>query len=430
MLSGLTLVLAILVLGGVIATIGDRLGSKIGKARLSLFNLRPKQTAVVLTIFTGSLISASTLGILFATNSQLRNGVFQYEAVQNRLRKARAELAVSKLAVEQSQRQRDQAQRRQKQARRELAQTEAGLRAAVARQQQTAAQLRTADAQLQKLRRDVPQLIAQRQALEVQRRQVQKELLALRGQLEQRDRDILARQARVRELEERQSSLSRDIQQLEQAIIAFRQGNVALTRGQVLVSRIVRVLQPSQARLAIDAVLREANRVAFQATRPGQQEAKEQVIQITQTDVERLTQELRRGQSTVVRILAATNVVVGERRVLVFGDASPNQLVIPAGKVLVSNRIEPTGLDDDELRQRINLLLTASQLKARRDGNLSDQLEVGDGNLETLVRFVQQLRSLSGSVTLEAVASSSIYTADPVRLQLRAVQNGVVRVST
>ncbi len=430
MLSGLTLVLAILVLGGVIATIGDRLGSKIGKARLSLFNLRPKQTAVVLTIFTGSLISASTLGILFATNTELRNGVFQYEAVQNRLRKARAELAASKLAVEQSQRQRDQAQKRQRQARRELAQTEAVLRMALARQQQSARQLQVADAQLQKLRRDVPQLIAQRQTLEAQRRQVEKQLVALRAQLEQRDRDILARQQRVRELEQRQTSLTRDIQQLEQAIIAFRQGNVALTRGQVLVSRIVRVLQPNQSRVAIDAVLREANKVAYQATRPGQQEAKEQVIQITQTDVERLTQELRRGQSMVVRVLAATNVVVGERRVLVFADATPNQLVIPAGKVLVSNRIEPDSLDDEELRQRLNLLLTASQLKARRDGNLSDQLEVGDGNLETLVRFVQQLRGLSGSVTLEAVASSSIYTADPLRLQLRAVQNGVVKVST
>ncbi|XGB38754.1 MAG: DUF3084 domain-containing protein [Cyanobacteria bacterium LVE1205-1] len=41
MSTGYVLVFAILVLGGVIATVGDRLGTRVGKARLSLFNLRP-----------------------------------------------------------------------------------------------------------------------------------------------------------------------------------------------------------------------------------------------------------------------------------------------------------------------------------------------------------------------------------------------------
>lgn len=39
-------------LGGILSTLGDRLGSKVGKARLSLFNLRPRKTAVVITALT------------------------------------------------------------------------------------------------------------------------------------------------------------------------------------------------------------------------------------------------------------------------------------------------------------------------------------------------------------------------------------------
>ena len=54
--SGWLLILALLVLGGVLSTLGDQLGSKVGKARLSLFNLRPRKTAVVITALTGSLI--------------------------------------------------------------------------------------------------------------------------------------------------------------------------------------------------------------------------------------------------------------------------------------------------------------------------------------------------------------------------------------
>ena len=52
-MSGWLLILSLLVLGGVLSTLGDRLGSRVGKARLSLFNMRPRRTAVVITVLTG-----------------------------------------------------------------------------------------------------------------------------------------------------------------------------------------------------------------------------------------------------------------------------------------------------------------------------------------------------------------------------------------
>ena len=52
---GITLILVLAVVGGVIAFIGDRLGTRIGKRRLSIFGLRPRHTAVVVTVFTGVL---------------------------------------------------------------------------------------------------------------------------------------------------------------------------------------------------------------------------------------------------------------------------------------------------------------------------------------------------------------------------------------
>lgn len=65
-------------LGGILAALGDRLGSKVGKARLTLFNLRPKQTAVVVTVMTGTVIAASTLGLLFGLSKSLRQGFFSW----------------------------------------------------------------------------------------------------------------------------------------------------------------------------------------------------------------------------------------------------------------------------------------------------------------------------------------------------------------
>lgn len=92
MTAGIILVISILVLGGVIATVSDRLGTKVGKARLSLFNLRPRNTAMVVTILTGSVLSALTLGILFASSKPLRRGVFQIDQIQTRLNDARKDL--------------------------------------------------------------------------------------------------------------------------------------------------------------------------------------------------------------------------------------------------------------------------------------------------------------------------------------------------
>ncbi|CAC5342608.1 MULTISPECIES: DUF3084 domain-containing protein [Planktothrix] len=92
MTAGIILVISILVLGGVIATVSDRLGTKVGKARLSLFNLRPRNTAMVVTILTGSVLSALTLGILFASSKPLRRGVFQIDQIQSRLNDARKDL--------------------------------------------------------------------------------------------------------------------------------------------------------------------------------------------------------------------------------------------------------------------------------------------------------------------------------------------------
>lgn len=60
---------------------GDRIGTRVGKARLRLFQLRPKQTAVLITIGTGTLISASTLIILFSLSASLRQGVFQLDEI-------------------------------------------------------------------------------------------------------------------------------------------------------------------------------------------------------------------------------------------------------------------------------------------------------------------------------------------------------------
>ena len=72
-----------------ISTLGDLLGSKIAKARFSILKLRPKKTAILVTILTGSLISASSLSLMILVNRQLRVGLFRLGDLQKKLEDSR-----------------------------------------------------------------------------------------------------------------------------------------------------------------------------------------------------------------------------------------------------------------------------------------------------------------------------------------------------
>ncbi len=88
-MSGWLFIIFLLLLGGLISTLGDLLGSKIGKARFSVLKLRPKKTAILITILTGSLISASSLFLMILVNRQLRVGLFRLGDLQKKLIESR-----------------------------------------------------------------------------------------------------------------------------------------------------------------------------------------------------------------------------------------------------------------------------------------------------------------------------------------------------
>ena len=76
MLIGLKLLLIIAVMGGIIAYIGDKIGTKVGKRRMSLFGLRPKYTSIVVTVITGLIIAAATVSVLTITSRSVRTALF------------------------------------------------------------------------------------------------------------------------------------------------------------------------------------------------------------------------------------------------------------------------------------------------------------------------------------------------------------------
>ena len=89
---GIVLIAALVVTGGAIAVIGDRVGSKVGKKKLSLFGLRPRHTSVIVTIVTGVAITTLTFAVLAAASENVRVALFGMEKLNEEMRETQEKL--------------------------------------------------------------------------------------------------------------------------------------------------------------------------------------------------------------------------------------------------------------------------------------------------------------------------------------------------
>src|SRR6266571_2218250 len=93
MWTTLALIMTVL-MGGFIAYNGDLIGRKYGKRRVTLFGLRPKHTAILITSVTGVLISALTTVIMFLLVPPVREIILEGEAAIRAKPKAENQLRI------------------------------------------------------------------------------------------------------------------------------------------------------------------------------------------------------------------------------------------------------------------------------------------------------------------------------------------------
>tara|TARA_B100000925_G_scaffold288184_1_gene268710 strand:+ start:714 stop:1925 length:1212 start_codon:yes stop_codon:yes gene_type:complete len=386
--TGWLLLLSLLILGGVLSTLGDRLGSRVGKARLSLFGLRPRQTAVVITVLTGSLISALSLGLMLLVSRQLRVGLFELNDLEARLRSSRSDLKGSRKAQRKARKQLEEARADEIKARKILA---------------------DAQARASKLRSTLQPLQEQTRRLEAERRRLSQDVRNRDAEIQRTDDELDA-------VRERISSGEAELQLLEENLLALRRGDVAISSGQPLATVTLKLDRPDQARQVIDQVLREANLQAFQKVLPGQSPDR-QIILVPRQDIERLEKAIRKPGTWVVLLRSAANVLRGESVVYAFPDVRPNVAITVAGETLAKTALASQETKPEEVRNRVNLLLASTLAEVRRRGSLSQGLQF-DAN--AVNRLAQQLTERRGGrVELEAVAVRRSETADPIAIELR-----------
>ncbi len=476
MTSGYILIVAILLLGGSIAAFGDHLGTKVGKARLRLFNLRPRQTATIITVIAGTLISASTFGILLMLSESLRDGIFKLDRIKRELRSLKADLNETNAQKSQIENQLTIVKEQQSSAQQKLEETEAEFR-------KSKTQVKVISSQAERLRGELNILLQERQKqieqlnrfnqqskeLQEQLQQREQKILAqdrsisekeisiqklqdqqqvLQSQIKQRDlriaeldkaiafqaRNLQAGNKQLQELESQLKFLQREVELLEQYYQTYqelRERRIELFKGEVLASATIRVIDPRAAIPAIDKLLGQANRNAIEELLLKNKVGNNQrVVQITTAQVTLLAEKLKDGQDYILRILSAGNYVQGEQEVRVFADLTLNQEIFAAGEEIATVSIDSPSTNSADIQERLDWLLAASKFRAQRAGIIGD-LQVGDGQITTLIKFIEEIISLENSLgEIKAIVAETTYTAGPLKLNLVLIQNGEITVSS
>ena len=381
-MSGWALILVLLVLGGVLSTLGDRLGSRVGKARLSLFKMRPRRTAVLITVLTGSLISALSLGLLLLVSRQLRVGLFELDALQDRLQDSRRQL--------------DAAEREREETRKET--------------NRIAAELKQSQQRADILRRELAPLQNERAQLEAERERLSQDIAS-------RDADIQRTEAELNSVRSRIRAGEQELKELEFNLVALRRGSVVISSGQTLARATVRLDAPDQAKQVVDRLLQEANINAYGKVRPGEAPER-QLIRVPRSDVERLQNIIRKSDTWVISLRSATNVLRGETAVYAFPEVRPNRPVAQSGDVLATTTLRTDERTPEGIRTRLNLLLASAYAEVQRRGSLTEGLQFDGSALSQLAQTLME--GPSKSVVLKVIAAGISYSSDAVVVTVEA----------
>jgi len=383
MTAGYILVIVMLILGGVIATLSDRLGTKVGKARLSLFKLRPRRTAVLVTVVTGSVLSALTLGVLFAASKPLRTGVFGIDEIQKRLNTARKELNQTTQAKTQVEAQLAKARAAQTKARANLDEINRSLQEANAEQAQTEEKLNSLKEQLKRVEAAKSVTQEQLSRVEAARLGVESQLNRTQSQLKTVSKQKMVLSQEIGQLQEEREALKqqglrikaqiakRDREIAEKERVLLERDRLIATQDQVIVDRNAEIAkrdrslqEKNQQILERDRVIAEREKLLQQlgdqqAALEDQQTYLQQQVQILERDFQAIrsgTVAIRRGQilaAGVVRILEPVAVNQAIDRLLQEANLATRRLIQPGKPTENQQVIDITKAEVEQLMVQI-----------------------------------------------------------------------------
>ena len=386
---GIVLIAALVVTGGAIAVIGDRVGSKVGKKKLSLFGLRPRHTSVIVTIVTGVLITTLTFAVLAAASENVRVALFGMEKLNEEMRdtQSRLDVASERLA---------HAEKEQREAGEALKKSQGEVDAL--RKEQTeleahAKELTEGNAQLENAKRELTE--------------TNDNLVTQNGALTAENKELEARTEALRE-----------------GLLIMREGDIIFRAGEVLASGVVRCgRETDDIRSDLGALIQLAN--AGAAERLGENK-EENHIWIYTPEFEEAAELIAAADAdAVVRIVAAGNLVRGEP-VRTTLQMFKNHTVYQRGEFILTRSFAMTTGQTGEAESIVMDFLQEVNAAAKERGVLPDPIRGSVGVMASsqFYETVSTVTAVRGPGRISAYALETTDSLGPLRLRLYVEAEG------
>ena len=380
---GITLILVLAVVGGVIAFIGDRLGTRIGKKKLSIFGLRPRHTAVIVTIFTGICITTVTFGIMAAVSENVRTALFGMDRLNALIADTRAALDFTSGELERAQ----------------------------SEQEQASSELKKSEEEIARLSGEQAELRAESDRLSAGNRALMMEkegLISLNGRLSGENETL---QADIQTLGVRAN-------ELRENILNLREGNIVYQAGEIIASGTI------PAGLSHDEIERGMAGIAQLgmrniSTRLGENHT-DQDIWIYGPEYEAAVHTIEQSSvDMIVRIVAAGNLVRGDE-IRASIELYPNRIIYHDGELIIARVYAPEGLGK-AAEQSVMAFLREVNAAASAKGILPDPIRGTVGVIEgaEFYGLVQELAAHTSPVVISAYADGDTDAMGPLRLKFK-----------
>ena len=375
---GIRLIIIMAIVGGFIAYLADKMGSKIGKKKMSIFGLRPKHTSILLTVTSGTIIAVLTIGVMAVSSQSARTALFGMDKLQRELKLLNAEKAEATLALD----------------------------AAKGRVEEQNKKISELDAKMQDSMRENDAMEAKLAEVNSMYSKAQEELTTLTESKEQLASEI--------------AELEKTTDALRKGIINMREGQVYYRAGEVVYAGVMRGGLKHDANVAqVNWLLQNANEAALERLGMQQKEEPLQAIWLSRGVVNNAVSALDKSKGNLFfRVRTVANIIVGELAVCEI-EMFENQFIYPDGTLIYS---ADYNLHDSSPTHDNLLMGFLSQVnhQAVQAGVLPDPLSGKVGNMDaaTMIETSNAIRRINGAFTIKAYAKGDITTAGPVRLRL------------
>lgn len=408
---GIALIAILAITGGIIAYIGDKLGTKVGKKKLTIFGLRPKHTSILVTIITGILITVSTIGILALVSRDVRTALFGMEALKTELATLSHEVTAQNSELEASR---------------------SALEAKTAEFAALNLKVQDAAAKLAAIASELSAAIAQRDYTARQLQQTQKDYALAKGDLTAAQQSITTLKktkseldTRVNTLTEAKVTLETDVNRLNELTIKLKQG-IQVVRGGSIIYRAGEILTTAvlpggatqdETVKALASVVYKANQSIIEKL--AIEDKNLEVLWVSQSDFDKVAAAIAANQQDViVRISAGGNTVYGEP---VVGHLSifPNHHIYKQGQTIYMT-IAEVGHNAVQAEEAVMRFLSQVNAAAIKEGILPDPIQgtVGVIGGTEFYDAVNTAKRYKGKITLTATAQNDTYTAGPLKIQI------------